>query len=143
LGKTQLTSFWDKLGWISIFCRNYFNGGLIERYTKDKIFSHENAWDSSCNDLSYILHRMTLTIRYFFWCLSHCDVSHVKSIIFQKFWFVLWFFEDRIQAPKPFEIPYFFQSHQFLPVRCFLIHIMPYFWDKSDKIFSRYLWETH
>ena len=43
VGKTRLTSFWDKLGWISIFCRNYFNGGLIERYTKDKIFSHENA----------------------------------------------------------------------------------------------------
>jgi len=43
VGKTQFDQFWDKLWGISIFCRNYFNGGLKERYTKDKIFSHENA----------------------------------------------------------------------------------------------------
>jgi len=31
VGKNPVDQFWDKLGGISIFCRNYFNGGLIEK----------------------------------------------------------------------------------------------------------------
>jgi hypothetical protein len=43
LGKPSLTSFGISYGGLVFSCRNYFNGGLKERYTKDKIFSHENA----------------------------------------------------------------------------------------------------
>jgi hypothetical protein len=31
VGKNPVDQFWDKLGGISIFWRNYFNGGLIEK----------------------------------------------------------------------------------------------------------------
>ena len=31
VGKNPVDQFWDKLGCISIFWRNYFNGGLIEK----------------------------------------------------------------------------------------------------------------
>jgi hypothetical protein len=54
-----LTSFGISYGGLVFSCRNYFNGGLKERYTKDKIFSHENASDNSCDDLSYILHNIS------------------------------------------------------------------------------------
>jgi hypothetical protein len=43
VGKNPVDQFWDKLGRISIFWRNYFNGGLIGKIHKDKIFSHEKC----------------------------------------------------------------------------------------------------
>jgi hypothetical protein len=43
LEKPSLTSFGISYGGLVFSCRNYFNGRLKERYTKDKIFSHENA----------------------------------------------------------------------------------------------------